>query len=102
MLGEGLAISFRQARALAEAIEKGSLDLYSRSHEKIGRLPHAMGALMLTMDRWPRFEVRAMRTLASNPALFHELLAIHVGVKSLLRFMLCRGPQLGLNLIFGA
>lgn len=100
--GEGLAMTFRQALALAEAVEKGSLDFYDRAHGKISRLPHAMGALMLTMDRWPRFEVRAMRTLDSNPALFHDLLAIHVGVKSLLGFTLRRGPQLGWNLIFGA
>jgi len=100
--GEGLAMTFRQACALAEAIEKGSLDFYDRAHEKISRLPHAMGALMLTMDRWPALELRGMRTLASNPVLFRELLAIHVGAKSLLHFALRRGPQLGWNLLLNA
>ena len=79
--GEGLAMAFRHACALADAIESGNLGSYSRSHKCIGRLPHAMGALMLTMDRWPSLEAGAMRTLASNPDLFQELLSFHVGAK---------------------
>ena len=97
--GEGLAMTFRQAHALAAAIEKGSLESYCRAHEQISRLPHAMGALMLTMDRWPSLEVRAMRALASRPALFHELLSIHMGAKSLLRFAATKGPQLAWNMM---
>ena len=77
--GEGLAVSFRQALALAESIAAGSLAPYARSHREIGRLPHAMGALMLMLDRWPRLEVRAMRALAQTPGLFHELLDAHMG-----------------------
>ncbi|MEO6923077.1 MAG: NAD(P)/FAD-dependent oxidoreductase, partial [Bryocella sp.] len=68
--GEGLALSFRQAVALAKAIEQGNLALYAQAHRKIGRLPHAMSWLMLTMDRWPGIQDRAMKTLASNPAYF--------------------------------
>lgn len=97
--GEGLAMTFRQAHALAAAIEKGSLESYCRAHEQISRLPHAMGALMLTMDRWPSLEVRVMRALASRPALFHELLSIHMGVKSLLGFAAMKGPQLAWNMM---
>jgi len=97
--GEGLAMTFRQAQELANAIEAGSLESYCHAHEDISRLPHAMGALMLTMDRWPALEIRAMRALASNPALFRELLSVHMGVKSLLGFAVRRGPQLGWNLL---
>jgi flavin-dependent dehydrogenase len=97
--GEGLAMTFRQAQELANAIEAGSLESYCHAQEQIGRLPHAMGALMLTMDRWPALEIRAMRAFASNPALFHELLSVHMGVKSLLGFAVRRGPQLGWNLM---
>lgn len=97
--GEGLAMTFRQARALADAIESGSLESYCRTHKQIGRLPHAMGSLMLTMDRWPALKVRAMRALSSNPRLFQELLSVHVGVKSLFGFAVSKGPQLAWNLI---
>jgi flavin-dependent dehydrogenase len=51
--GEGLAITFRQALALASSIELGSLAPYRRAHRQIGKLPLAMGELMLTLDRWP-------------------------------------------------
>jgi menaquinone-9 beta-reductase len=97
--GEGLALSFRQALALSQAIASGSLANYEREHERIGRLPHAMGALMLTMDRWPGLESRAMRVLSSRPELFSELLAAHVGAISLTGFAFRRGPQLGWGLL---
>lgn len=97
--GEGLAMSFRQAHALAEAIEAGTLESYNHAHELIGKLPHTMGSLMLTMDRWPSFEVKAMRALSSSPELFRELLSVHLGMQSLLEFALQRGPTLGWKLI---
>lgn len=92
-------MTFRQAQELANAIEAGSLKSYCHAHEEISRLPHAMGALMLTMGRWPALEIRAMGALASDPALFHELLSVHMGVKSLLGFAVRRGPQLGWSLL---
>ncbi|HWB32870.1 MAG TPA: NAD(P)/FAD-dependent oxidoreductase [Acidobacteriaceae bacterium] len=97
--GEGLAVSFRQALALADAIASGSLASYERQHREIARLPHAMGSLMLTMDRWPRFEVRAMRALAASPALFRELLEAHVGTRSLTSVLTRRGPRFGWSLM---
>lgn len=97
--GEGLAVSFRQALALADAIASGSLASYERAHREIARLPHAMGALMLTLDRWPRFQVHAMRALATTPTLFRELLEAHVGARSLASVLVRRGPRFGWNLI---
>lgn len=97
--GEGLAMSFRQAHALAAAIEAGSLEQYAIAHRQIGRLPHTMGSLMLTMDRWHHIEDRAIGALASAPELFRELLAVHLGTNSLLKFALSRGPQFGWKLI---
>ncbi|HEY2035964.1 MAG TPA: NAD(P)/FAD-dependent oxidoreductase, partial [Steroidobacteraceae bacterium] len=93
--GEGLAISFRQALALADSIASGSLDSYNRAHRQIGKLPHAMGALMLTFDRWPVLQVRAMRTLAATPAVFRELLQAHMGHRKLPGVLLRRGPAFG-------
>ena len=97
--GEGLAISFRQAHALAESIRSGSLEPYRRAHRQIGKLPIAMGELMLTLDRWPALQVRAMRALASTPIFFQELLQAHMGEKSLASVLLRRGPRFGWSLI---
>jgi flavin-dependent dehydrogenase len=97
--GEGLAVSFRQALALADAISAGSLSGYERAHREIARLPHAMGSLMLTLDRWPRFEAHAMRALAGSPGLFRGLLDAHVGARSLAAVLLRRGPRLLWNLL---
>ena len=99
--GEGLAISFRQALALADTIASGSLAPYARAHRQIARLPHVMGALMLTLDRWPRFELRAMSALAHTPGLFRELLEVHTGERALASVLLRRGPQLGWSLLAG-
>ncbi|HWG18268.1 MAG TPA: FAD-dependent monooxygenase, partial [Acidobacteriaceae bacterium] len=97
--GEGLAVSFRQALALADAIAAGSLAGYERAHREIARLPHAMGSLMLTLDRWPRFEAHAMRALAECPDLFRGLMDAHVGARSLTGVLVRRGPGLLWNLL---
>ncbi len=67
---------------------------------QLARLPHAMGQLMLTMDRWPRLEARALHALSTNPELLGDLLSVHVGHKSPLTFAVTRGPRLGWNLAF--
>ena len=97
--GEGLAVSFRQALALADAIAAGSLSGYERAHREIARLPHAMGALMLTLDRRSRFEAHAIRALAESPDLFRGLLDAHVGARSLTGVLLRGGPRLLWNLL---
>ena len=97
--GEGLAVSFRQAIALAEAIEKNDLKYYEKAHKDIGKLPHKMGKLMLAMDRWSWLEHRAMSTLAAQPAFFNQLLSLHIGAESLFQFVLNRGPSLAWSLL---
>jgi hypothetical protein len=85
--------------AVAESIHSGSLEPYRRAHRQIGKLPHAMAALMLTLDRWPALEVRAMQAFASAPIFFQELLHAHMGEKSLASVVLRRGPRFGWNLL---
>lgn len=97
--GEGLAISFRQALALADSIQNGSLHPYRRAHRQIGKLPFAMGELMLTLDRWPNLQVRAIRALASTPIFFRDLLHAHMGEKNLASVLLRRAPRFGWNLL---
>ena len=77
--GEGLAVAFRQADALAYAMRAGDLALYQRAHKAIMRRPLAMARLMLLMDRHPFVRRGAFRVLAGLPQLFERLLAFHVG-----------------------
>jgi 2-polyprenyl-6-methoxyphenol hydroxylase-like FAD-dependent oxidoreductase len=97
--GEGLAISFRQALALADSIHAGSLQPYRRAHRQIGKLPLAMGELMLTLDRWPALQVRAFRAFAATPIFFEDLLHAHMGEKNLVSVLLRRAPRFGWSLL---
>jgi len=99
--GEGLAISFRQALALADSIAAGSLDQYRTAHPRLGQLPHAMGALMLTLDRWPALQAGTLRTLAHTPMVFRELLQAHMGNRKLPRVLLRHGPAFGWRFFTG-
>ena len=77
--GDGLSLSFQQAIALAEAMAAGNLDGYQRAHERISRLPRAMGELLLLLDGHPRLRRRAFAVFAQSPELFARLLALHTG-----------------------
>ncbi len=99
--GEGLAMSFRQATALAVALERGDLHHYSLAHRAISRLPHRMSTLLLSMDRSQLLQRHALRILAAEPPLFREFLCIHTGAEGLLRFTLRRGPSLAWSLLAG-
>lgn len=97
--GEGLAMVFRQAQLLAEAIELGNLSRYASGHAAILHMPMTMARIMLMMDRWPIFRDRAMRVLASEPALFSRMLGVHMGEESLPRFVRERGLHLGWRML---
>jgi flavin-dependent dehydrogenase len=97
--GEGLALSFRQAIAIAASIERGGLAEYASVHRSIGRLPHTMARMMLSLDRWPVLERRSMEALASDESFFQELLSVHMGVAKLPSFAVRRGPLLGWRLL---
>lgn len=75
--GEGLAMTFQQASALAQAIAAGSLAGYERQHRRIGRKPHWMGGLMLTLDRWPVLVPPVLSVLEHWPGIFAGLLNFH-------------------------
>lgn len=77
--GDGITLAFQQAEALAEALEADDLNLYESAHRRIALRPAYMGELLLTLDRCPRLRARAFRALASRPALFADLLALHTG-----------------------
>lgn len=97
--GEGLALGFRQALLLAEAIEAGSLELYSAGHPAIVRLPQAMSRLLLCMDRRPSLRYRALTVLAGEPETFPRMLSMHLAEESISGFLLHNGAQLAWRLL---
>ncbi len=85
--GEGIALSFRQARLLAEAIAVDNLAIYEAGHPAILRLPHHMSRAMLRMDAWPWLRERAVGLFSTRPQLFAHLLALHLGERTLRDFV---------------
>jgi flavin-dependent dehydrogenase len=80
--GEGLCLSFHQALALADALERGTLESYQRVHRKLAKRPNAMGWLLLLLDRYPVLRSRVLRGLARDPEVFARLIAVHLGEDS--------------------
>jgi len=97
--GEGLALGFRQALKLTDAISRDDLTLYENLHPTMMRLPQVMSRILLLMGRWPVLRQRALRTMAGDPAIFQALLGVHLGEKPLRQFLLQQGPGFGLRLL---
>ena len=77
--GEGMALAFRQALALAPALVAGDLSSYATAHSKINSLPEFMSRSMLLMDRSRWLRQRSLQALSRQPSLFARMLAVHVG-----------------------
>jgi flavin-dependent dehydrogenase len=77
--GEGLCLSFRQAVALGDALSSGNLDSYQTEHRRLAQRPILMSRLLLLLDRFPKLRGQVLGTLAARPAIFAQLLAMHVG-----------------------
>ena len=92
--GEGLAIAFREALALAPALAAGDLARYRNASKRIRRVPEAITRLVVALARRPRLGARAVAALGRDPALFERLLGVlglrlpagSVGAGALLRF----------------
>ena len=81
--GEGLSLAFRQAIALADALAAGDLEAYQAEHRRLARKPLLMADFMLLLDRSPWLRRHVLHAMASRPAIFGSLLALHVGTRSL-------------------
>ena len=92
--GEGLRLAFRQASALAVAMEAGNLREYERAHARLARRPIWMGSLLLLLGRSPRIRGRFLQTMRRKPELFARLLAVHAG-QGTQKDLLAAGAQLG-------
>jgi 2-polyprenyl-6-methoxyphenol hydroxylase-like FAD-dependent oxidoreductase len=84
--GEGLCLAFHQSVALAQALRLDDLDYYAQEHARICRRPRFMADFMLLLDRSANLRGRALAALAENPAIFADLLAMHVGKLKASRF----------------
>jgi menaquinone-9 beta-reductase len=79
--GEGLALAFRHARALADALSSGDLARYEIAHRRMLRRPQLMARLLLLMDRNDGLRRRALTGLAARPQAFRRFLAVHTGAR---------------------
>jgi menaquinone-9 beta-reductase len=77
--GEGMALCFRQAAALADALRANDLASYQNAHRRIQRLPTLMSCSLLLLDRSSALRNTVLRTFERNPWLFERLLQIHIG-----------------------
>lgn len=84
--GEGLCLSFRQAMALADALEAGNLEKYQSAHNQLARRPDFMSRLLLLLGRNVALRKRTLKVLANDPGLFARLLAGDTGKASSLDF----------------
>jgi 2-polyprenyl-6-methoxyphenol hydroxylase-like FAD-dependent oxidoreductase len=100
--GEGLALAFRQAACMAEAVKNNRLAAYQSAHEEINRLPAAMSRLLLFMDEHPALRKRVFPVLAQTPDVFRRLLSVHMGHGSLTEVVLQEAPALGWEILTGA
>jgi menaquinone-9 beta-reductase len=96
--GEGLSLGFRQAMALADALEAGDLSGYQAAHRRLARRPAMMGRLMLLLDDRAWLRERTIRALASDSEVFSRLLAAHVGANSHTH-LVASGAMLGWHLV---
>ncbi len=91
--GEGMALCFRQAVALANALQAGDLAAYQIAHRRIQRLPSLMSRSLLLIGRSPRLRKHTLNTFQRNPWLFERLLQLHVGHSSQYFFGVDSGLQ---------
>jgi menaquinone-9 beta-reductase len=96
--GEGLSLGFRQAIALAKALEAGDLCQYQVAHRRLARRPTRMGRLMLLLDEHAWLRERTLRAFRSDARIFSRLLAFHVGAKSQAH-LAATGALLGWHLV---
>lgn len=96
--GDGLRLAFRQAFALADAMEAGDLLSYQRQHRALEKRPMTMARLMLFLGRHPALRNRVLNSFAAQPELLAKLLAFHVGEATPAQF-LSAGAALGWRLL---
>lgn len=77
--GEGLALAFRQAEALAERIAANDVEGWDGVHRRLVRLPTLLIRLLLIAEARPALRRRLLEATSRDPGLFAALLRVHVG-----------------------
>lgn len=80
LTGDGLALGFRQATLLADALAAGNFQKYQKAHRRLCRPPILMGKLMLVVGGRMNLRRRVLDAFAAQPALFNFALNMHTGV----------------------
>ncbi|MGB6460887.1 MAG: NAD(P)/FAD-dependent oxidoreductase [Candidatus Acidiferrum sp.] len=83
--GEGIALSFMEAAALADALAAEDLGRYQEAHRRLIRRPRLMGNFLLLLGRQSGLRKRTLRAFESGPEFFDRMLAFHVGKAGPLR-----------------
>jgi flavin-dependent dehydrogenase len=81
--GEGMCLAFKQASALAAALDADDMHRYEHSHRQIFAKPLRMATLMLLLDTYSGLQRKALAGLAAHPNVFASILAAHVGPRPL-------------------
>lgn len=76
---EGLALGFRQAEALANALAAGNLAQYQQAHRRLFLRPRFMAHLLLFLGSQPALRNHTFRVMEAAPNIFDCMLAYHVG-----------------------
>ena len=96
--GAGLSLGFRQAIALADALEANDLSQYQAVHRRLARRPSLMGRLMLVLSGHASLRERTLQAFISDRRIFARLLAVHIGARSQAQ-LAAAGALLGWQLV---
>ena len=83
--GEGMALAFKQALALGEALPQEDLSLYESRNRQIRRMPFMMSKLMVFLGRHHQLQSRVIHACQQDSSLFAHLMAVQLGMRSPLR-----------------
>jgi len=97
--GEGLALAFRQALSLGEALAANDLSLYQAAHRDIEAVPQFMRRAMLLLDKSSIIRRRVLGALHAKPGLFARMLSVHVGELPLACFGVAALVDLGWQIL---
>jgi len=76
---EGLSLGFRQALALAEALQSGDLLQYQQAHRRLLRRPRFMAKLLVFLAQQQKLRRRTLQAMEAAPRIFDCMLAYHLG-----------------------
>ncbi len=101
LTGEGMALAFKQAKALVAAIQTGDLSRYAVAHRQIVRLPEALMHLLLFVERRPWLRRRVIRALAKEPEMFSRFLGVNDGSVGPMGLIGVGGIRMGGRILLG-